>query len=345
MTDAPVLKSHRFRREREAQWKRLDAIVAKAEKRSLKALSDQEILDLPVLYRAALSSLSVARATSLDAGLIAYLESLSARAYFFVYGARTTPTRQVAEFFRESWPRAVRDLWRETLVTTGLMALGMVTALWLVGQDPDWFYAFVDPGLASGRDPSASAEALRETLYDNEGMSGLSAFAAFLFTHNAQVALVAFALGFAFGAPTIVVILMNGAMLGAMIAVFAGQGLGYEFVGWLAIHGVTELFAVILAGAAGLRIGWAMAFPGQLSRLDAAAAAGRTGSLALVGVVIMLFCAGLLEGFGRQLVTSDIARYGVAATTAVIWGLYFYAPRPDAPAAPVLGNVAEVAAP
>ncbi len=328
MTDAaPPLKSQRFRREREAQWKRLDAIVTKAEKKSLRTLSDQEILDLPVLYRGALSSLSVARGTALDAGLIAYLESLSARAYFFVYGARTSPSKQVATFFQESWPQAVRGLWRETLVSFATIALGAVMAAWLMGQEADWFYAFVDGGLASGRDPSASAESLRATLYHEEGSGGLSAFAAFLFTHNAQIALVAFALGFAFGAPTLIVLLANGAMLGAMIHVFVSKGLGYEFGGWLAIHGVTELFAVILAGAAGLRIGWAVAFPGKMARLDAAAAAGRQGSLVLVGVVIMLFCAGLLEGFGRQLITHDGARYAVAAVTALIWALYFYAPR------------------
>ena len=57
------LKSQRFRREREADWRRLEAIVDKAEKRSPSALSDTEILAMPVLYRSALSSLSVARAT------------------------------------------------------------------------------------------------------------------------------------------------------------------------------------------------------------------------------------------------------------------------------------------
>ena len=58
-----------------------------------------------MLYRAALSSLSVARATSLDQALIDYLEALCARAYFFVYGARTTLGGRIARFFRHDWPR------------------------------------------------------------------------------------------------------------------------------------------------------------------------------------------------------------------------------------------------
>ena len=99
------LKSQRFRREREADWRRLETIVDKAEKRSASALSDDEILAMPVLYRSALSSLSVARATSLDQGLIGYLESLAARAYFFVYGARSTPQEQLVSFFSRDRPR------------------------------------------------------------------------------------------------------------------------------------------------------------------------------------------------------------------------------------------------
>lgn len=121
--------------------------------------------------------------------------------------------------------------------------------------------------------------------------------------------------------------LYNGAMLGAFLALFASRGLGIELGGWLLIHGVTELFAVILAGAAGLRIGWAAAFPGERRRLDALAEAGRHAATVMGGVVVMLFLAGLLEGFGRQLITDTAARYGVAAATALMWGLYFYGPR------------------
>jgi uncharacterized membrane protein SpoIIM required for sporulation len=321
------LKSQRFRSERQADWKRLEKLVDKAETRSPSALSDGEILAMPVLYRSTLSSLSVARATSLDAGLIAYLESLSARAYFFVYGARSTPQEQLGRFFARDWPEGVRTIWRETLIALALTLLGVAVAWWLVGQDSDWFYAFVDHDLAGGRDPTASRAALRETLYDNSGGEGLSVFATFLFTHNAQVALMAFALGFAFGAPTIVLLLMNGAMLGAMLQVFFARDLGFEFVGWLMIHGVTELFAIILAGAAGLRIGWAAAFPGARSRLEALSDAGKIAGPAMVGVVIMLLIAGVLEGVGRQLITSDIIRYSIAGGTGLLWLAYFYGPR------------------
>jgi uncharacterized membrane protein SpoIIM required for sporulation len=328
VSDAPaLLKSQRFRQAREDDWRRLERLMNKAEKGSAAKLTDEEILAVPVLYRSTLSALSVARETSLDQDLIDYLETLSARAYFFVYGSRATFHERLAAFFRNDWPEAVRSLWRETAASLVLTLLGVAVACWLVSNESQWFYAFVPGELASGRDPSASAEALRATLGGADDEDGLSVFATFLFTHNAQVALVAFALGFALCVPTSLLLLYNGAMLGAMITVFAQRGLGLEFGGWLMIHGVTELFAIILAGAAGLRIGWAAAFPGDRRRLDAATEAGRTAGLAMGGVIVMLFFAGLLEGFGRQLITQTWARYAVAGATAVVWGLYFYAPR------------------
>jgi uncharacterized membrane protein SpoIIM required for sporulation len=76
-----------------------------------------------------------------------------------------------------------------------------------------------------------------------------------------------------------------------------------------------------------MHIGRAMAFPGRQSRLDAAAAAGQRAATLMAGVVVMLFCAGLLEGFGRQLITSDFVRYGVGFTTFSLWCLYFYGPK------------------
>ncbi|PZU72274.1 MAG: hypothetical protein DI531_13720 [Brevundimonas sp.] len=299
----------------------------KAEKGSLSKLTDEEILAVPTLYRSTLSALSVARETSLDQGLIDYLETLSARAYFFVYGSRSTLQDRLAAFFRTDWPAAVRGLWRETLVSGALMLLGALVAAWLVSAEPEWFYAFVPGELSGGRDPAASTETLRATLDGAHDANGLSVFAAFLFTHNAQIALLAFALGFALCLPTALLVLYNGATLGAFFTLFASRGLGVELGGWLLIHGVTELFAVVLAGAAGFRIGLAVAFPGQRRRLDAVMDAGRTAGVAMGGVVVMLLFAGLLEGFGRQLITDTALRYVVAAATAVLWGAYFYAPR------------------
>jgi uncharacterized membrane protein SpoIIM required for sporulation len=108
---------------------------------------------------------------------------------------------------------------------------------------------------------------------------------------------------------------------------FVSHGLGFELGGWLISHGSTEIFAIVLAGAAGFRIGWSVVFPGEESRLAAAARSGRSAAMAMAGVIVMLLAAGLLEGFGRQLVRSDLPRYAIGLSMLFLWLAYFYLPR------------------
>lgn len=324
----PVLvNASRFRAAHAQEWARLDAIVRRIERRSIRAISQDDLLALPLLYRTALSSLSVARETSLDRALVDYLEQLCTRAYFQLYGVPSSALAQLWRFFTYGWPAAVQAIWRETLVSFLLTVAGVVVGYLLVRGDAAWFFAIVGDGMAGGRDPSASVEALRKTIYATTQRDALTTFAAFLFTHNAQIAILSFALGFAFAVPTALLITYNGLMLGAFMAVFVPKGLGFGFTGWIMIHGTTELFAIILSGAAGFRIGTAIAFPGRRTRGDAAVAAGRTGATAMAGTVVMLSIAGLLEGIGRQLLTVDLTRYAIGGAMLIGWLLYFYLPR------------------
>jgi uncharacterized membrane protein SpoIIM required for sporulation len=317
--------SRRFRAAREHEWWRLEEILTQAEKRGVRKLEHEDLLALPILYRGALSSLSVARETSLDHELITYLEGLCARAYFFVYGVRTSAWKRLGDFFARDLPGAVRGLWRETLLSSLFFAIGLVAGYLLVSAEPGWYGAFVPDGLAGERNFSASRETLRGTLYNSH--EGLSTFATFLFTHNTRVSIFAFALGFAFGVPTALIILYTGAMMGAFFALFVSHDLGMELGGWLIIHGSTEIFAIVLAGAAGFRIGWSVVFPGEQSRLAAAAERGRSAALVMGGVILMLLFAGLLEGFGRQLVLTDLPRYAIGLSMFFLWCVYFYLPR------------------
>jgi uncharacterized membrane protein SpoIIM required for sporulation len=325
-----MVNASRFRAAHEADWARLDALVARVEKRSVRTLSDDDLLALPLLYRTALSSLAAARATSLDRALVAYLEQLCTRAYFQIYGSTGSAGTQILRFFRHDWPAAVRDLWRETLAMLLLTIGAAVAAYLLVRADPAWFYGIMPDAMAEGRDPGATAQTLRATLHRgpaDRGEGGLVTFATFLFTHNAQIAIFSFALGLAFGVPTILLIAYNGLSLGAIVAVFVSKGVGVDFVEWLAIHGTTELFAVILSGAAGLRIGLALAFPGRRTRLDAAVEAGRSGARVMMGAVLMLAVAGLLEGIGRQTIDTGAIRAAIGGAMLIAWLLFFYLPR------------------
>lgn len=330
--DAPSFSTSRFRAEREADWIAFDLLLAKLEKKGARALTSDELLQLPLLYRATLSSLSIARATSLDKALLDHLEALSIRGYFLVYGVRESRLNRLRRFFLYDWPAAVRSVWKETIVIALIIILGALTSYSLVANNPEWYFNFVPEEMSGGRDPRATAEYLQSTLghgkeANEDAESGLHVFATYLFTHNSQVSILSFALGFAFGVPTMMLEYYQGIGLGAMMAVFAGKGLAFDFGGWLFIHGTTELFAAALSGAAGLRIGTAVVFPGARGRLQAASEAGRTAGKVMVGVILMLLAAGLLEGFGRQLITDTMLRYGIGTLMLTFWLAYYYVPR------------------
>lgn len=322
--EAASLRSDRFRLEREGDWRRLEAIVECLERNRLRRISDEDLLALPVLYRQAASSLAVARETSLDSATLAYLEALVARAWFQVYGPRTSLPSWLRQFLGGGWSAAVRSIRLELGLALAAMIAGVAAGWLLVARDNDWYYALVPSGLGEVRRPGAGREVLAETLAGTQGQGdGLTMFAAYLFSNNVGVTIMAFGLGFAFGIPTVLLLVYNMAVLGAMLWVFVDAGLGWEFAAWLSIHGTTELLAILLGGAAGLHIGRTMAFPGPRSVLAAASGSGRRSAQVMAGAVLMLAVAGLLEGYGRQLVENPAARGAIGGTMLIAWLTYF----------------------
>jgi uncharacterized membrane protein SpoIIM required for sporulation len=319
------LKSYEFRREREKSWRELEDMVRRAEKRGLKSLPAEDLLRLPTLYRATLSSLSVARAISLDQNVLNYLESLCSRAYFQVYGPRASLLERIASFLRYGFPGAVREARGPILLATVWMVLGIVIGFLLVQGNADWYYTFVGWDMASGRTPAASTESLRNGLYDgaDSAADSLYIFATYLFSHNAGIGMFAFALGFALGIPTVLLMFYNGLTLGAFLALYDSRGLLWDLVGWLAVHGTTELTAIALCGGGGLVLASAIIFPDRETRMESLARRGRAAGTLIMGAVLMLFVAGLLEGFARQLVTEITARYAIGGTMLVFWLSYF----------------------
>lgn len=319
------LRSYEFRKEREGTWQELDDLVSKVESKGVKALTSKELSRLPVLYRATLSSLSVARAISLDQNVIKYLESLAGRAYFCVYGTRRHMREVVGEFFRYSWPNAVRKAKWQIALAGLAMFLGALTAFVMTVRDQDKFYTFVGGEYAQGRNPAASTADLKKGLYDGGGSASeaLTTFAASLFSHNAKIGILSFALGFALGLPVFLLMFLNGTILGAFAGLYHERGLSADLWGWLLPHGVTELLAIVLCGGAGLVLANSLVFPGRYKRLQNLGKRGREAGVVVLGAVIMLFVAGLIEGIFRQTVQSMAIRYTVAISTAAFWIYYF----------------------
>lgn len=327
-----LLKSAQFRREREGAWRELEKLVEQVEGDGLTSLSAAELSRLPTLYRGAVSSLSVARAISLDKSLLEYLTALVGRAYVCVYSSKRPVGQAFADFFRRRFPDAVRRHARFVAAALAFLVLGTLTGYQLTLADPERYYSFVDEEMAQGRTPASSTAELREVLYSRpEGWPAmLTLFSSFLFTHNARIGILCFALGFAAGAPVPFLLFVNGLTLGAMAALYRSRGLGFEFWAWVLPHGVTELLAVVLCAAGGMALGACLVFPGRHSRLRNLALRGREAALVAAGAVALFFVAALLEGFFRQMVHDVTARAAVAGLTLVLWACYFlYSGRED----------------
>jgi len=321
-----VLKSSEFRKGREASWRELETLVAKVERRGVHTLSLEELEKLPILYRAALSSLSVARTIALDRNLLLYLENLALRAFLAVYGPRANATEGLATFFRYDLPNAVRAARWHLFIAALCVVIGVGAGFWLSVQDESWISTFVPEGLAGGRGPSSTAADLlaKEIFAPWPGFAeAFGIFANVLFSHNTAVGLLAFGLGMAAGIPTVMLMVYQGLMLGAFLALHYNRGVTVDFLGWVSIHGVTELTAIVLFAGAGLVIADKLLFPGRYARLENLAVNGRLAGAIVVGGMLMLFVAGILEGGFRQLVQSTPARFAIGFGTGALWFLYF----------------------
>jgi uncharacterized membrane protein SpoIIM required for sporulation len=317
------LKSAQFRREREAVWRELEGVVERAERNGVNSLDGGSLTRLPTLYRATLSGLSVARAFSLDRNLLDYLEALSARAYLCVYGVRESPGALLLAFFAWRLPAAVRTAWRQIALATAVTLAGVLAAWYLTASDPSYYGSFVDASVQQGRSFGSSAEQLRAGLRgEDQAIGKLGAFASFLFSHNAQIGMMCFALGFVLGVPTLALMFTNGLMLGAFLALFQSKHLLVELGGWLSIHGPTEFAALILSATGGLKLAAAMLSPGREPRLVRLAREGRDGAVIMMGAVALFLLAGCLEGMGRQLIQNVVLRYAIG--WSVFAGLIVY---------------------
>ncbi|MEL6953564.1 MAG: stage II sporulation protein M [Pseudomonadota bacterium] len=324
MESGVLMRSARFRAEREADWRRLETLTSVAERGGLQRMDFEAAKELAALYRQATTSLAIAREISLDKALLEYLEALTARAYLSVYAPQERLGGLLTRFLTRGAPQAMRRCWFFLLLGFLAMFLGAFVGYLLYFENASWFYVFMPPELAGGRGPDASTSYLRGVIYDESpDASGLGAFATFLFSHNTRVAIFVFGLGVFACAPAFLLTFYNGLILGAFYALHVERGLGYDLGGWLSVHGVTELSAICIACGGGLKLGAAVLFPGDMTRGMALQVAGRDAVKIALVASIMLIAAALLEGFARQLVQEAWLRYTIGWGIGALWLAWF----------------------
>ena len=331
--DDATVEIDRYIAVHQASWDRLAHLTAKA-RRGVRRLEPGELDELVALYQRTSTHLSHARTNFRNTALTTRLTRLVAGASGVIYGKRARTLSGLAEFFRTTFPAAVWDA-RRFVVVAALLTFLPVAAIgvWIANSD-----AALE---------ASAPDALREAYINEDFESYYSSapagqFATEVTVNNIQVSIFAFAAGIALCVGTAFILVFNGANLGVALGLFAAAGEQPKFWGLILPHGLLELTAVVIAGAAGLRLGWAIIAPGDRRRTEALADAGRRAVVIILGLVAAFITAGIIEGFvtGSSLPTA--VRVGIGVTVEAAFLTYIVVQGRAAAARGITGMMGEV---
>ena len=282
---------------RDQQWGRLDTLTRK------RRLTGAESDELVRLYQAVATDLSTVRSTAPDPATVTQLSDLLGRARNAIAGAHEPAWGDVMRFVAVSLPAALyRIRWWTVAVTTVSLVLAVIAGVWVATQ-PD--------ALAALMPPSEREQYVEESFAQYYDPS--AGFAAMVWTNNAWIAAQCIGLGIT-GAFPVYVLVNNAVMVGAIGGMMAEYGRLDVFLSLIAPHGLLELTAVFVAGAAGLKLFWTMIDPGHRPRLRALAEEGRSLFTVAIGLVGVLAVSGLIEGF----ITGSTLPWAVKITIGVL---------------------------
>lgn len=293
-------------------WAKLEDILGRAGP-GARRLRAEELDELVRLYQRTSTDLSYATTNFSDPALSARLSQLVSHAGALIYGTRPRTLWSFGLFFSRTLPAALWHTRRMLAVSAVLTFLPAVAVgVWLAAS----------PSAVNASAPSAVRQALIEHDFTAYYRSAPSAeFATRVYTNNVKVSVVAFAGGVAL-VPTAVLLIVNGANLGVAGGLFAAAGQPGKFWGSVIPHGLIELTSVVIAGAAGMALGWALVSPGDRSRRDALAEQGRRSVVLMFGTVFTLAIAGTIEGFITGSAIPTAARVGIGVAVEVVFLTY-----------------------
>jgi|SRR5215217_4817431 len=311
-----------FIESRRPRWEKLEKLLDQSEVGGLRGLSLDDARTLGKLYRAVSSDLLWVRARSGSADVSAYLNDLVGRAYALTYPGRRPRLADVWGFVARGFPALLRHEWRMYVAAVLLFLAGVGFGYLGMMVDPDAAHYLV-PAEHLELDPVQRAA--NEASGDGMSVGQQAHFTSFLFTHNIQVAFLCFALGVTLGLGTAVMLFVNGLFLGALAHVYAAKGMAGWFWAWILPHGIPEITAICIAGAAGLVIARGLVAPKGLPRGQALRMEAVTAVKLLFGTLVLFVLAGFIEGTVSQIHPPKLSvAFKVTFALVVGSGVYSY---------------------
>ncbi len=307
-----------FLQQRRPDWKRLEDILQHVEGSGLSSLDDAQAIEFGRLYRRAASDLNQAQTFASGEATERYLNDLVARAYLAIYGKTRIDVLGLLRYLFWGYPAVFRRYLPQFALASLLLAAGGVFGYLVSWYDKDAARAYLLPPHTI-RPTTDGADAA--VAYDTDR---LTEFSSFLFTHNVSVSLVAFALGITFGLGTAWMMFYNGVLMGVIAAVFVEAHQFTAFATGILPHGVLEIPACLIGGAAGFVLAQGFLRARPWPRREELARQGKQAVLLLFGCVPLLAVAACLEAGVARAPDWFLAK-GLKLAFAGVFGLLFLA--------------------
>jgi uncharacterized membrane protein SpoIIM required for sporulation/uncharacterized RDD family membrane protein YckC len=311
------------------RWREFAALLASAQHRGLGAMSEAEVSDFVSRYRELAGDLArlqtAARGRELDS--LFALSRLVAAGHSLLYRGHSLTWRSVWDYMTITVPAEIRR---------SVIPIGLAAAFLFVPAAIAWVSIVRHPALANQLIPAGMIDrAEHGAEWDRSGKGYVQipdsirpVAASGIMSNNIWVSTLTFAGGIAAGAGTLYTLTANGIELGAVMGLYQSKGILSLIVRFIAPHGVLELSAITLAGAAGLLIGSALLLPGTMTRREALVVRGRRAIRLIAATVFLLVVAGSLEGLVSPIPSWPLAwKLYVSAATVVFLVVYVYGRR------------------
>jgi uncharacterized membrane protein SpoIIM required for sporulation len=304
-----------FVRERSFDWRELETLLGSAP--ALHRLPPRSISRAAALYRTVCADLMRARAADYGPEVVTLLDGLAARGHNALYSAPPYRLGAVVDLLRQDFPRALRRHRRAFYLALALFLVPAISGFTGAWSSRTFAVSVLSPEAAEQMEEAYSDGYDRGRSEDvDSGMAGFYVY------NNVGVAFRCFATGVLFGLGSAFFLVVNGLQLGAVAGLLTASGRGFNLLTFVASHGAFELTAIVIAGAAGLVMGYSLVDTGGRGRFASLRAQAPDITRLVLGAAVMLLVAAGIEAFWSPSSVPPPVKLTVAAGLWVLVALY-----------------------
>jgi uncharacterized membrane protein SpoIIM required for sporulation len=308
--------STRWLEKRKPYWSKLETLLNQSAKSGLKSLTRTDLQELSLLYRQTAADLAAIREDRGSVHFARYVNQLLVRAHNTIYSGRRASASAMFSFFWKTFPATFRRNLKHFVLAVIIFLIAGVVGAMLTRQNPDFKVKLLGPEMVETID--------RHEMWTHSivGIKPLASSA--IMTNNMSVSFTTFAFGITAGLGTIYMMAFNGLLIGVIGMACALSGMSLQLWSFVAPHGVLELPAIFIAGAAGFRIAQGLLFPGLLPRRESLARAGLEAVKLILGTIPILMIAGLIEAFVSPTGLPVPLKFSLAGALFALLGAYLF---------------------